>query len=172
MIWKKLFLRIIFYGIFIFLSIMLVLVLRSASLTWIHHQYFGNPWSPFKSGLIISIVISAIQSAIMLLCILIYYLIKRTYSQQLIAGATLLLCILDLFIRPIGIWTMNYRTICPVLTIGTVLAFPLLAWLILFILPIKQKPVDIYVTVKGSLTKRLKPGCPNGFQTDLVTSGD
>ncbi len=133
--WKRPFLRIILYGTFVFLSIMLVLALRSASLIWIHHQYFYPPWSNFKSGLYISIVISVIQTAIMLLCAMVYYLIRRTCCLQHIAGATLLLCILDLFIRPIGTWTMNYRTICPVLTIGVVLAFSVVSLVCSFYYP-------------------------------------
>jgi len=136
------FLRVLIYGIFVFLSIMLVLALRAANLIWIHHQYFGNPWSSFESGLRIFIFISAIQTAIMLLCALIYSLSRRTCGLRHIAGATLLLCILDLFIRPIGMWTMNYRIICPALTIGTVLVFPLFAWLVLFFLLINRKSVD------------------------------
>ena len=140
--WKTPFLRVLIYGIFVFLSIWLVLALRSASLIWIRRQYFSNPWSPFKSDLCIFIFISAIQTAIMLLCALIYSLSRRTCGLRHIAGATLLLCILDLFIRPISMWTMNYRIICPTLTIGTVLVFPLFAWLVLFFLPINRKSVD------------------------------
>ena len=139
--WKTQFLRVLSYGIFVFLSITLVLALRSASLIWIHHQHFGNPWSSFESELRMSIFISRIQTAIMLLCALIYFLIRRTCGLRHIAGATLLLCILDLFIRPIGIWTMNYRIICPALIIGAVLVFPSFAWLVLFLLPINRKPV-------------------------------
>ena len=130
--------RVLIYGIFVFLSIWLVLALRSASLIWIHHQHVGNPWSTFKSGLRIFILISAIQTAIMLLCALIYSLIRRTCCLRHIAGATLLLCILDLFIRPIFMWT----TISPVLKIGAVFVFPLFAWLVLFFLPINRKSVD------------------------------
>jgi len=126
------FLRVLIYGIFVFLSIWLVLALRSASLIWIHHQHFAPPWSSFKSELRILILISVIQTAIMLLCALIYSLSKRTCGLRHIAGATLLLCILDLFIRPIGMWTMNYRIIGPTLAIGAVLVFPLFAWLVLF----------------------------------------
>jgi hypothetical protein len=140
--WNKSFLRILFSGIFVFLSIMLVLTLRSASLIWIHHDYRSNPWSIFERRLNISIVISAIQTTIMLLCTLIYHLIRHTRGLQHIAVATLLLCILDLFIQPIGIWTMEYGIICPVLTIGAVLVFPLFAWLVLFFLPINRKSVD------------------------------
>jgi hypothetical protein len=140
--WKTRFLRILFYGIFVFLSIVLVLALRKASLIWIHHQLFGNPWSNFESGLHVSILISAIQTAVMLLCTLVYSLIRRTCSLRHIAGATLLLCILDLFIRPIGIWTRNYQIICPALTIGAILVFPLFAWLVLFLLPINRNPAN------------------------------
>ncbi len=140
--WKMPFLRVLIYGIFVFLSIMLVLALRSASLIWIRRQHFANPWSSFKSGLRILIFISAIQATIMLLCALIYSLSRRTCGLRHIAGATLLLCILDLFIQPIGIWTMNYRIICPVLTIGVVLVFPLFAWLVLFFLLINRKSID------------------------------
>ncbi len=140
--WKTPFLRVLIYGIFVFLSIWLVLALRSASLIWIRHQHFANPWSSFKSGLRIFIFISAIQTAIMLLCALIYSLSRRTCGLRHIAGATLLLCILDLFIRPISMWTMNYRIICPALNIGMVLVFPLFAWLVLFFLPINRKSVE------------------------------
>jgi len=140
--WKKPCLRVLIYGIFVFLSILLVLALRSASLVWIHHDYMSNPWSIFEGRLNISIVISAIQTTIMLLCALIYHLIRRTRGLQHIAGATLLLCILDLFIQPIAIWTMNYRIMCPVLTIGAVLVFPLFAWLVLFFLPVNQKSAN------------------------------
>jgi hypothetical protein len=140
--WKKLFLKFLTYGIFVFLSILLVLVLRSASLIWIHHQYFSDSWSHFMSELYISIVISIIQTAITLLCSLIYYLTRRTCSLRYIAAATLLLCILDLFIQPIYIWTMRYGTTRYVLSIGAVLVFPLFAWLALFFLPINQKSVD------------------------------
>ncbi len=140
--WKTPFLRVLIYGIFVFLSIWLVLALRSASLIWIRNVFMGDPWIRFKNGLRIFIFISAIQTAIMLLCTLIYSLSRRTCGLRHIAGATLLLCILDLFIRPIGIWTMNYRVISPVLTIGTVLVFPLFAWLVLFFLPINRKSVD------------------------------
>jgi hypothetical protein len=78
----------------------------------------------------------------MLLCALFYYLCRRTCRLRYIAIATLLLCILDLFIWPIAIWTTNYRIDCPVLTIAAILVFPLLVWLVLFVLPINRKSVD------------------------------
>lgn len=140
--WKTTFKKFLVYGIFVFLSVWLVLTLRSASLIWIHNIFMGNPWKLFKHQFRFCTFISLIQTPIMLLCALIYYRFRRTCGLRHVAGATLLLCILNLFIRPIGFWTQNYRIICPTLTIGAVFVFPLLAWLVLFFLPINRKPAD------------------------------
>jgi len=127
--------RICFYGMFVFFSIIVVLVLRSASLIWIHDvgMIGYTSWSLFKRNLLISTILSAIQTPIMLLCAFIYFLIRQNLSLRHIAIATLLLCILDLFIRPIGIWTMSYQILGPTLIIGAIIIFPLFAWLILFL---------------------------------------
>jgi len=85
----------------------------------------------------------------MLLCALIYFLIRRSCDLRHVAIATLLLCILNLFIRPIGIWTMYYRTLGPILTIGAVLIFPLFSWLVLFFLPISRDSIRPELMAEG-----------------------
>jgi hypothetical protein len=126
--------RILFYTMLIFFSILFVKTLRTASLIWIHDlgMIGYTPFELFKREFYIATIISAIQTPIMLLCALIYFLIRRVCSLRQIAVAILLLCILDLFIRPIGIWTMNFKILGPILTIGAILMFPLFAWLAFF----------------------------------------
>jgi hypothetical protein len=132
--WKTILPTILSYTLFVFLSILIVLTLRSASLIWIHDlRMIGyTPFELFKREFYIATIISAIQTPIMLLFTLIYFLIRHVCSLRQIAIATLLLCILDLFIRPISIWTMNFRILGLILTIGTILIFPLFAWLAFF----------------------------------------
>lgn len=132
--WKTHLSRILFFTMLIFFSILFVKTLRTASLIWIHDlgMIGYTPFGLFKREFYIATIISAIQTPIMLLCGLIYFLIRHVFSLRHIAVATLLLCILDLFIRPIGIWTMNFRILGPILTIGAILIFPLFAWLAFF----------------------------------------
>ena len=133
--WKNQLLKALFYAMFVFLSIFIVLVLRSASLIWIHDvgMIGYTSYSLFKRNLLISTILSAIQTIIILPGLIIVTIKRDRFHLRRIAVAILPLCILDLFIRPIGIWTMYYQVLGPTLTIGAIIIFPLFAWLILFL---------------------------------------
>lgn len=133
--WKNQFPRVCFYAMFVFVSIFIVLALRSASLIWIHDVGMIGYTSQklFKRELHISVFISAIQTAIILPGLIIFSLRRDTFSLRRVAAAILPLCILDLLFKPIGIWTMHYQILGPILTIGAVVIFPLITLLVLFI---------------------------------------
>ena len=133
-IWKNQLPRVCFYAMFVFVSIFIVLALRSASLIWIHNvgMIGFTPLKLFIRELLISVCVSAIQTVIILPGLIIFSLRQDIFSLRRIVVAILPLCILDLLIKPIGIWTMYYQILGPILTICAVVIFPLITWLFLF----------------------------------------
>ena len=124
------------YGAIVFSLVLIAMTLRSASLIWIHDErgMGADPWWLFKRRLVIWGAIAAIQTVVMLLGFVSFRRMRDSGVRGILFAA-IWLSILDLFIEPIGIWTMPWRVLGPLATLGAVLLFPVFAWLVLLVLP-------------------------------------
>jgi len=101
------------YCMFIFAAIMLTLVLRTVSLIYIHnlHPKGASPWIMFRGGLRMALIIAPVQTLILLLAALSCTRRHTDKRWRYVVFATIVLYFLDLFIRPIMVWTGDDTTI-------------------------------------------------------------
>lgn len=143
MISKSKFSRGLLYTLFVLLSIWLVLILRSASIVWIHKvgMIGFTPWSLFRRYTLISIVIAIIQTLVIVPGIIFFLRRSAFLNLQILVTSLLPLYILNLFIEPIGIWTSRYDW-GSVLSLASVFLFPLCVYLILFLYYVRHQSFD------------------------------
>ena len=123
--------KVLMYGICVFFLVMLVLTCRSASLIWIHDVYSirtNNPWVSFRFDLSCHLLTAVIQTVIMFAGAVICSLRHGVFPLKYMAYATVLLCTLDLFLRPIGIWFNRGVSLI------SLFIFPLISLLFLYII--------------------------------------
>jgi len=101
----------ILYFTFVFAAIVLTLVLRTVSLTWVHNvrPMGASPLILLKGSVRMALIIAPIQTVILLLGILRCTRRRREKRLRYVVFTTIVLCFLNLFIRPITIWT-DYNT--------------------------------------------------------------
>jgi len=98
---------ILLHIIFVFAAIVAVLGLRSASLIWIHGvmEMETDPWRALQSGLRFAFFVASIQTPILLLGLLVCTWRRGDERLRCAVVATFLLCVLDLFVRPVVLWS-------------------------------------------------------------------
>lgn len=121
------------YCTFTLVAIMLALVLRTASLIWIHdlRPMGANPWILLKGGLRMALIVAPIQAPILLLGVLSCTRRRADKRWQYVVFATIVLCFLDLFIRPVTIWTGYSTPVSFCMIVGLVPVAVLVSFLVL-----------------------------------------
>jgi len=101
------------YGMAVFAAIVLTLALRTVSLIWLHdlRPMGASPWILLRRGLRTALIVAPIQTPILLLGMLLGTRRDADKRRRCTVLATIVLCFLNLFIRPISIWTDANTTI-------------------------------------------------------------
>jgi len=122
------------YCTFVFAAIVLTLVFRTVSLIWIHDlRHIGaSPWILFRGGLRVALTIAPIQTLILLLGALFCTRRHANKRWRFVVFSTIVLCLLNLFIRPIMIWTGYNTTMFFCMVIGFVPVAMLVSFVALF----------------------------------------
>lgn len=112
----------ILYFTFVFAAIVLSLVLRTVSLTWVHNvrPKGASPLILLRGSVRMALMIASIQTVILLLGILCCTRRHREKRLRYVVFTTIVLCFLNLFIRPITIWTDYNTTVFFSMVIGFV----------------------------------------------------
>ena len=113
---------VILYFTFVFAAIVLTLVLRTVSLTWVHNvrPKGASPLILLRGSVRVALIIGPIQTVILLLGILCCTRRRREKRLRYVVFTTIVLCFLNLFIRPITIWTDCNTTMFFSMVIGFV----------------------------------------------------